>query len=65
MSNAPPRRFVRQTFMKCLTRHKSRVRFTGVYGQRWQVESAIAHNKVMVIDGASVITGSFRFTRAA
>lgn len=26
---------------------------------------AIAHNKVMVIDGGVVITGSFNFTRAA
>lgn len=26
---------------------------------------AIAHNKVMVLDGATVITGSFNFTRAA
>lgn len=26
---------------------------------------AIAHNKVMVIDGATVITGSFNFTRSA
>ena len=26
---------------------------------------AIAHNKVMVIDGAVVITGSFNFTKAA
>ncbi len=26
---------------------------------------AIAHNKVMVIDGATVITGSFNFTAAA
>lgn len=26
---------------------------------------AIAHNKVMVIDGATVITGSFNFTKAA
>jgi len=26
---------------------------------------AIAHNKVMVIDGATVLTGSFNFTRAA
>ena len=26
---------------------------------------AIAHNKVMVIDGSTVITGSFNFTRAA
>ena len=26
---------------------------------------AIAHNKVMVIDGAKVITGSFDFTKAA
>ena len=32
-----------------------------------QVDSkhAIAHNKVMVIDGATVITGSFNFTKAA
>jgi phosphatidylserine/phosphatidylglycerophosphate/cardiolipin synthase-like enzyme len=26
---------------------------------------AIAHNKVMVIDGATVITGNFNFTKAA
>jgi len=26
---------------------------------------AIAHNKVMVIDGATVVTGSFNFTKAA
>ena len=26
---------------------------------------AIAHNKVMILDGATVITGSFNFTRAA
>ena len=26
---------------------------------------AIAHNKIMVIDGAVVITGSFNFTKAA
>jgi len=28
-------------------------------------EHAIAHNKVMVIDGEAVITGSFNFTKAA
>jgi phosphatidylserine/phosphatidylglycerophosphate/cardiolipin synthase-like enzyme len=28
-------------------------------------EHAIAHNKVMIIDGATVITGSFNFTKAA
>jgi phosphatidylserine/phosphatidylglycerophosphate/cardiolipin synthase-like enzyme len=28
-------------------------------------KSAIAHNKVMVIDGEIVITGSFNFTKAA
>ncbi|MFZ1935979.1 MAG: phospholipase D family protein [Thermoguttaceae bacterium] len=28
-------------------------------------QHAIAHNKVMVIDGATVLTGSFNFTRAA
>jgi phosphatidylserine/phosphatidylglycerophosphate/cardiolipin synthase-like enzyme len=26
---------------------------------------AIAHNKVIVIDGSTVVTGSFNFTRAA
>ena len=26
---------------------------------------AIAHNKIMVIDGATILTGSFNFTRAA
>ena len=26
---------------------------------------AIAHNKVMIIDGETLITGSFNFTRAA
>ena len=26
---------------------------------------AIAHNKVMIIDGETVVTGSFNFTRAA
>jgi len=29
------------------------------------VKHAIAHNKVMVIDGETVITGSFNFTKAA
>lgn len=28
-------------------------------------QHAIAHNKVMVIDGITVITGSFNFTKAA
>lgn len=28
-------------------------------------QHAIAHNKVMVIDGATVVTGSFNFTKAA
>ena len=28
-------------------------------------EHAIAHNKVMIIDGGTVITGSFNFTKAA
>jgi len=28
-------------------------------------EHAIAHNKIMVIDGATVVTGSYNFTRAA
>lgn len=29
------------------------------------MKPAIAHNKVMLIDGATVITGSFNFTAAA
>ena len=32
---------------------------------RIDAQHAIAHNKIMVIDGATVITGSFNFTRAA
>ena len=28
-------------------------------------QHAIAHNKVMIIDGEAVITGSFNFTKAA
>lgn len=32
---------------------------------RIDAEHRIAHNKVMVIDGETVITGSFNFTRAA
>ena len=28
-------------------------------------QHAIAHNKVMIIDGGTVITGSFNFTKAA
>jgi phosphatidylserine/phosphatidylglycerophosphate/cardiolipin synthase-like enzyme len=28
-------------------------------------EHAIAHNKVMIIDGETLITGSFNFTKAA
>ena len=28
-------------------------------------QHAIAHNKVMIIDGETVITGSFNFTKAA
>lgn len=45
-------------------------KYTGAtYLQNQQVpvlidaEHAIAHNKVMIIDGATVITGSFNFTR--
>jgi phosphatidylserine/phosphatidylglycerophosphate/cardiolipin synthase-like enzyme len=29
------------------------------------IHNGIAHNKVMIIDGATVLTGSFNFTRAA
>jgi len=30
-----------------------------------RAKHAIVHNKVMIIDGATVITGSFNFTKAA
>jgi phosphatidylserine/phosphatidylglycerophosphate/cardiolipin synthase-like enzyme len=32
---------------------------------RFDVAHAIAHNKVMIIDGKTVVTGSFNFTKAA
>ena len=32
---------------------------------RIDAKHAIAHNKVMIIDGETVITGSFNFTKAA
>ena len=32
---------------------------------RIDVVHAIAHNKIMIIDGENVITGSFNFTKAA
>jgi phosphatidylserine/phosphatidylglycerophosphate/cardiolipin synthase-like enzyme len=42
---------------------------TFLYNQRIPVKidakHAIAHNKVMIIDGGTVITGSFNFTKAA
>jgi phosphatidylserine/phosphatidylglycerophosphate/cardiolipin synthase-like enzyme len=31
----------------------------------FDAKHAIAHNKVMILDGATVITGSFNFTKAA
>src|SRR5208337_1708583 len=34
-------------------------------GVRIDAKHAIAHNKIMVIDGQTVITGSFNFTKAA
>ena len=34
-------------------------------GVRQDGKHAIAHNKVMVIDGATILTGSFNFTKAA
>ena len=42
---------------------------TFLYNQRIptkiDAQHAIAHNKVMIIDGETVITGSFNFTKAA
>ena len=51
-----------QVRLALLGRHLSRQR-----GHPGLVDNkvAIAHNKVMVIDGATVITGSFNFTAAA
>jgi phosphatidylserine/phosphatidylglycerophosphate/cardiolipin synthase-like enzyme len=55
-----------------LDRSQSSERYTGLTFLRhagiqvWVDRAhAIAHNKVMVIDGATVITGSFNFTKAA
>lgn len=41
--------------------------FLGHSGTRTLIDSvhAIAHNKIMIIDGETVITGSFNFTKAA
>jgi phosphatidylserine/phosphatidylglycerophosphate/cardiolipin synthase-like enzyme len=38
---------------------------TGCYPTKIEAAHTIAHNKVMVIDGETVITGSFNFTKAA
>jgi phosphatidylserine/phosphatidylglycerophosphate/cardiolipin synthase-like enzyme len=47
-------------------RYSSASFFTNV-GVPARIDSAhaIAHNKVMIVDGSTVITGSFNFTRAA
>ena len=49
------------------TEHYSEADFLAHAGIRTLIDAAhaIAHNKVMVIDGATVITGSFNFTKAA
>jgi phosphatidylserine/phosphatidylglycerophosphate/cardiolipin synthase-like enzyme len=39
--------------------------FTAGIPTKIDAQHAIAHNKVMVIDGETVITGSFNFTKAA
>ena len=45
----------------------SQVNFVAQAGVPVRIDSkhAIAHNKIMVIDGETVITGSFNFTKAA
>lgn len=49
------------------TQRYSSARFFLNVGVPAKIDSshAIAHNKVMIIDGATVITGSFNFTKAA
>jgi len=49
------------------TEHYSEVDFLAHAGIPVSIDAvhAIAHNKVMVIDGETVITGSFNFTKAA
>ena len=49
------------------TEHYSSATFLANSGIPTYIDAAhaIAHNKVMVIDGSTVITGSFNFTRAA
>jgi phosphatidylserine/phosphatidylglycerophosphate/cardiolipin synthase-like enzyme len=49
------------------TRHYSSATFLEHMGVPVWIDAqhTIAHNKVMVIDDATVITGSFNFTRAA
>ena len=49
------------------TEHYSEADFLAHAGIPVRIDTvhAIAHNKVMVIDGETVITGSFNFTKAA
>lgn len=50
-----------------LTEKYSSVNFLVNNGIPTRIDAAhaIAHNKIMIIDGETVITGSFNFTRAA
>lgn len=50
-----------------LHEHSSEAEFVAEAGVKTYIDSrhAIAHNKVIVIDGREVITGSFNFTKAA
>jgi phosphatidylserine/phosphatidylglycerophosphate/cardiolipin synthase-like enzyme len=45
----------------CFVCHLDSIPFNGPIS----FQHAIAHNKVMIIDGETVITGSFNFTKAA
>ena len=49
------------------TKKYSSADFLAHAGVQTQIDAkhAIAHNKIMIVDGATVITGSFNFTKAA
>ncbi len=67
--NAHKRRVNVEVILDKSTRTKNYSPATFLYNQgipvKIDAQHAIAHNKVMIIDGETVITGSFNFTKAA